>query len=656
MVMTLAEKIISSHLLEGEMRPGNEIAIKADQWLSHDMNAPMGFLGFETLGINKIQVELGVLYTDHNLIQVDFKTPDDFAYLRSIAKKYGILFSRAGNGICHITHTHRFAVPGKVLIGADSHTTMSSAVGMLAIGVGGLDGALILAGEPFYFKMPQIMGVKLTGKRRAGVGSKDIMLELLRRLTVKGGVGCILEYFGDGIQDLDVSERATLTNMGAELGATTSIFPSDEITKAFLHAQKRGHQWTEQKADEGAEYAKVIEINLDELEPMVARPHMPDNVVKVSELPKTYIDQIVIGSCTNASYADIAKVAAILDNKMVHPGCTLSVVVGTRAVYEMLVRDGYFRKLIAAGARVLEVACGPCNGVGQAPGTGKVSLRTQNRNFRGRSGTADASVYLCGPEVAAASAILGYIASPSDVMDPAPLLSIKDPAEYIVDDRMIELPPEDGSGIEIVKGPNIKPLPINDPLPDKLGAEAVIKLPDNITTDDIVPAGTTLSNMRSNVPALSEFLFSRVDKEFIGRVKTARDKGLSGIIAAGENYGQGSSREHAALCPMYLGVKAVLVKSLARIHRDNLINYGILPLLFENKDDYDKIGQGDLLEAENLREQVKNRRIIIHNRTRNVDVPAKLELSDREATIILAGGKLTYVRDKIRARETNQRG
>lgn len=647
MAMTLAEKIIASHLVEGKMDPGTEIAIKSDQWLSHDMNAPMGFLGFETLDIPKIQIGQGVLYTDHNLIQVDFKTPDDFAYLQSTAQKYGIHFSRAGNGICHITHTHRFAVPGEVLIGADSHTPMCGAVGMLAVGVGGLDGALILAGEPFYFTMPKIMGVKLVGKRKAGIGSKDLMLELLLRLTVKGGVGYILEYFGPGLNDLDVSERATLTNMGAELGATTSIFPSDETTRAFLRAQKREHHWSEQKADEGASYAKVIEIDLGGLEPLVAKPHMPDNVVKVSELPRTHVDQVVIGSCTNASYADIAKVATILDGKMVNPECTLSVAVGTRAVYEMLVRDGYFRKLISAGARVLEVACGPCNGVGQAPGTGKVSLRTQNRNFRGRSGTADASVYLCGPEVAAASAILGYIAQPSDVMDPTPLLSIKDPAEYIVDDRMIELPPENSANVEVIKGPNIKPMPVNDPLPENLEAEAVIKLPDNITTDDIVPAGTTLSNMRSNVPALSEFLFSRVDVDFVGRVQTAREAGRFGIIVAAENYGQGSSREHAALCPMFLGVKAVLVKSLARIHRDNLINYGILPLLFENKDDYENIGQGDALEVKDLRGQVKNGSVVIRNKTRGIDIRTKAVLSDREVLIILAGGKLPYVREKL---------
>lgn len=647
MAMTLAEKIIASHLVEGKAEPGTEIAIKSDQWLSHDMNAPMGFLGFETLDIPRIQIGKGVLYTDHNLIQVDFKTPDDFAYLQSIAQKYGIHFSRAGNGICHITHTHRFAVPGEVLIGADSHTPMCGAVGMLAIGVGGLDGALILAGEPFYFTMPQIMGVKLVGKRNAGVGSKDLMLELLRLLTVKGGVGYILEYFGPGLNDLDVSERATLTNMGAELGATTSIFPSDEITRAFLRAQKREHHWSEKKADVGASYAKVIEIDLGELEPLVAKPHMPDHVVKVSELPRTRVDQVVIGSCTNASYADIAKVATILDGKMVNPECTLSVAVGTRAVYEMLVRDGYFRKLIAAGARVLEVACGPCNGVGQAPGTGKVSLRTQNRNFRGRSGTADASVYLCGPEVAAASAILGYIAQPSDVMDPTPLLSIKDPDEYIVDDRMIELPPEDSSNVEVIKGPNIKPMPVNESLPENLEAEVVIKLPDNITTDDIVPAGTTLSNMRSNVPALSEFLFSRVDADFVKRVRTARDAGRFAIIVAAENYGQGSSREHAALCPMFLGVKAVLVKSLARIHRDNLINYGILPLLFENKDDYENVGQGDALEVKGLRGQVKNGCVVISNKTRGRDIKTKAVLTAREILIILAGGKLPYVREKL---------
>ena len=648
MNMTLAEKIIASHIVEGKMEPGCEIAIKADQWLSHDMNAPMGFLGFETLGIPRIQVDLGVLYTDHNLVQVDYKTPDDFAYLRSVAQKYGIHFSRAGNGICHITHTHRFAVPGRVLIGADSHTPMSSAVGMLAIGVGGLDGALILAGEPFYFKMPEIMGIHLVGKRKAGVGSKDVMLELLRRLTVKGGVGYILEYFGEGVKDLDLSERATLTNMGTEVGATTSIFPSDEITKAFLRAQKREQDWSEQKSDEGAAYSRIVEIDLGELEPLVAKPHMPDNVVRVRDLPRTRVDQVVIGSCTNASYADIAKVATILDGRMVAPTCTLSVVVGTRAVYEMLVRDGYFQKLIAGGARVLEVACGPCNGVGQAPGSGKVSLRTQNRNFKGRSGTADAEVYLCGPEVAAASAVLGYIATPGEVMDPAPLFAIKDPVEYIVDDRMIELPSPGGTGIEIVKGPNIKPLPVNEALPGRIEAEAVIKLQDNITTDDIVPAGTTLSNMRSNVPALSEHLFERVDKAFIERMKEARKNDHFGIIVAGENYGQGSSREHAALCPMYLGVKAVLVKSLARIHKDNLISYGLLPLLFEDKLDYDKIAQGDVLELNDLQEQLNARRIVLRNKTRGVCIPAVLELSDREVVIIMAGGKLTYVRDKKR--------
>lgn len=644
--LTLTEKIIASNLVEGRMESGTEIAIRADQWLSHDMNAPMGFLGFETLGIPRIKVDLGVLYTDHNLIQVDFKTPDDFAYLQSIAQKYGIHFSRAGNGICHITHTHRFAVPGKVLIGADSHTTMASAVGMLAIGVGGLDGALILAGEPFYFKMPRIMGVRLKGRRRAGIGSKDLMLELLRRLTVKGGVGYILEYFGPGVRDLDVSERATLTNMGTELGATSSIFPSDEITRAFLQAQKREGDWSEQKADVGAAYAKIIEVDLGDLEPLVAKPHMPDNVVKVRDLPRTHIDQVIVGSCTNASYADIAKVATILNGKMVAPTCTLSVVIGTRAVYEMLVRDGYFQKLIAAGARILEIACGPCNGVGQAPGSGKVSLRTQNRNFRGRSGTADAEVYLCGPEVAAASAIKGYIIAVDEVVDPTTLLEIKDPCEYLVDDRMILPPPQDGLKTEIIKGPNIKPMPVNEALSENFSAEASIKLPDNVTTDDIVPAGTTLSNMRSNVPALAEHLFSRVDGDFVRRVKNAREQGHFSVIVAGENYGQGSSREHAALCPMYLGVKGVLVKSLARIHRDNLISYGLLPMVFEDKSDYEKIDQGDLLEFENLQRQLESRRIIISNRTKGVGIPALLELSDREATIILAGGKLTYVRDK----------
>lgn len=649
MAMTLAEKIIASHLVEGVMEPGSDVAIRVDQWLSHDMNAPMGFLGFETLDIPRIRVELGVLYTDHNLVQVDFKTPDDFAYLQSIARKYGIHYSRAGNGICHIMHTHRFAAPGKVLIGADSHSPMGGAVGMLSIGVGGLDGAIILAGEPYYFTMPKIMGVRLTGKRKAGVGSKDLMLELLRRLTVKGGVGYIVEYFGPGLVDLDVSERATLTNMGAELGATTSIFPSDAVTRSFLRAQKREEDWIELKTDEEAVYATVIEIDLGTLEPLVAKPHMPDNVVPVRELPRTKIDQVVIGSCTNASYADIAKVATILDGRMVHPDCMLSVVVGTRAVYEMLVRDGYFQKLIAAGARILEVACGPCNGVGQAPGSGKVSLRTQNRNFRGRSGTADAEVYLCGPEVAAASAVLGYIAAPGEVMDPTPLMDIKDPAEYIVDDRMIEPPLADGFGIEIVKGPNIKPMPVNQSLPDRIEAEVVIKLPDNITTDDIVPAGTTLSNMRSNVPALAEHLFQRVDKEAVGRIKAAKEAGRAGIFVAGENYGQGSSREHAALCPMHLGVKAVITKSLARIHKANLVNYGVLPLIFADKTAYEGIGQGDMLVIEHTPEQVRAGKVTVLNKTRGTSFETVLELSRRELEMLIAGGILPYVRDKSKA-------
>jgi aconitate hydratase len=647
--LSLAEKIIAAHLVDGEMEPGREIAIRADQWLSHDMNAPMGFLAFETLDIPRIKIGLGVVYADHNLVQVDFKTPDDFAYVRSAARKYGIHFSRPGNGICHITHTHRFAVPGQVLIGSDSHTPMSSSVGMLAIGVGGLDGALALAGEPYYFRMPRVMGVRLTGRRRAGVGSKDVMLELLRRLSVKGGVGYILEYFGPGVADLDVSERATLTNMGTETGATASIFPSDEITRKFLRAQRREEDWSERRADDGVAYDSFLEIELSELEPLVARPHMPDNVVKVRDLPRTPVSQVVVGSCTNASYADIAKVAAILEGRVVAPGCSLSVVVGTRAVYEMLVRDGHFQKLIASGARVLEVACGPCNGVGQAPGTGSVSLRTQNRNFRGRSGTVDAEIYLCGPEVAAASAVLGYIAAPGEVMDPAPLLGIKDPEEYVTDDRMIEPPLPGGAGAEIERGPNIKPMPVNEPLPSLVSAVVAIKLPDNVTTDDIVPAGTTLSNLRSNVPALSEHLFERVDKGFVSRMREAADSGLGGVIVAGENYGQGSSREHAALCPMYAGVKAVLVKSLARIHRDNLINYGVLPLTFEDKADYGRIAQGDAVELPDLPEGVRSGRVVVRLGENGEGIAAVLDLSEREKAIILAGGKLTYVRDKNRS-------
>ncbi len=640
MAQNLARKIIASHLLSGRMEPGEEISVSVNQWLSHDMNAPMGFLGFETLGVPRIKIELGVVYMDHNLVQVDFKTRDDFLYLQSVAAKYGIYYSRPGNGICHILHFHRFGVPGKVLIGADSHSTMAGCLGMLAIGVGGLEGALALAGQPYFFKMPKIRGVELTGKRKPGVSSKDLMLELLRRLSVKGAVGWIMEYFGDGVADLAVSERATLTNMGAELGATTSIFPSDGLTREFLKAQRREGDWSEQKADDGADYDEVIHVDLSELEPMVACPSSPDNVVKVKDLPRTKIGQVVIGSCTNASYTDIAKVAEILDGHVVNPGLSLSVVIGTRAVYEMLVRDGYFQKLIAAGARVLEVACGPCNGVGQAPETGGVSLRTQNRNFRGRSGTLDAQVYICSPEVAAASSVLGCIAEPGDVMDVRKLAKIAEPLEYIVDDRLI-IPPQGGADVEIHRGPNIKPMPVNTPLPDRIRCAVSIKCPDNTTTDDITPAGTTLSNLRSNVPALAEFAFSRMDP---GAVKRFKEAGTS-VIVGGENYGQGSSREQAALCPMFLGVKAVLAKSLARIHRDNLVNYGVLPLVFENKEDYEKVAQGDVLEVSDLREQARSRRILFHDVTGNCLIPARLEATDRELEILLAGGKLPYTKN-----------
>lgn len=640
---SLSEKIIGSHLVSGTMKPGQEIGVRMDHTLTHDVTGTMAYLGFETLEIPKVKTELSVSYVDHNLVQGDFKNMDDHKYLQSIAQKYGIVLSRAGNGICHTLHFHRFGIPGKTLLGSDSHTPTSGAIGMLSIGAGGLDVALAMAGEPFYLKMPEIVEVRLTGKRKPGVAAKDIILELLRRLTVKGGLGKILEYTGPGLADLDISERSTIGNMGAELGATTSIFPSDDAVKAFLKAQGREKDWTGMAADPGAQYSETIHINLGELEPLIACPHMPDNVVKVKDLPKTKVDQVFIGSCTNAAYADLVKAATILEGKVVHPDVSFSVSAGTRQILEMLMRDGHMQKLIASGARLMECSCGACVGLGQAPSSGAVSVRTSNRNFKGRSGTFDANVYIASPEVAAASALLGYIAEPGEAMDPGRFSSFRDPDSFIIDDRMFLTPPADGSAVEIIRGPNIKPMPINDPLPQRVEAQVAIKRPDNVTTDDITPAGAAFSALRSNIPAISEITFGRVDPEFVGRIK----KLGQGFVVGGENYGQGSSREHAAIAPMFLGIKAVLVKSLARIHKANLVNYGVLPLVFTDKSAYDDIDQGDVLVIDNLPAQVRSRKVHVQNKTKGTSFETILELSDRELEVIIAGGNLTYVKNKV---------
>lgn len=638
--MNLSEKILSSHLVKGRMIPGEEIGLKIDQTLTHDVTGTMAYLGFEQLGIPRVRTEVSVSYVDHNLLQGDYKNMDDHKYLQSVAKKYGIHFSRAGNGICHTLHFHRFGIPGKTLLGSDSHTTTGGAIGMLSIGAGGLDVAMAMAGEPFFIKMPRIVNVRLKGKRRPGVSAKDIILEVLRRISVKGGVGKILEYSGPGLDDLDISERSTIACMGAETGATTSIFPSDEKTKEFFSAQKRGEVWKELRADPDAEYGETISIDLSELEPLIACPDMPDNVVKVRDLPKTKVDQVFIGSCTNASYGDLVKAALILDGKTVHPDVSLSVSVGTKQVLEMLMRDGYMQKLVASGARIMECGCGACVGIGQAPNSGGVSVRTSNRNFKGRSGTFDAKVYISSPEVAAATAVKGYIAGPEEVVDAALLAGITDPAEFIVDDRMVINPEESDSSVEIYRGPNIKPMPLNHALPENVRVEVVITLGDNVTTDDIVPAGATFSSLRSNVPAISEIVFGRIDPEFRGRMAKAG----KGIVVAGENYGQGSSREHAALAPMYLGVKAVIAKSFARIHKANLINYGILPLEFVDGRDLEKIRQGDTLLSPDIRNQVQRGDISLKNETGGYEIRARVVLSEREAEILLAGGQLAFAK------------
>lgn len=635
---TLAEKIIEKHLVSGKMVPGEEIAIKIDQTLTQDATGTMAYLQFEALGIPKVKTKLSISYVDHNTLQNGFENADDHRFLQTFSQKYGLYFSRAGNGICHQVHLERFAKPGETLLGADSHTPTAGGMGMLAIGAGGLDVATAMAGEPFYLRMPSITKIELQGRLAPWVTAKDIILEVLRRLTVKGGVGKIIEYTGDGLQYLTVPERATITNMGAELGATSSIFPSDEMTRQYLKAQGREEDWQSLAADPDATYAEEIVIKLDELVPMVACPHSPDAVRPVAELGEIKVDQVVIGSCTNSSYKDLMQAAWILKGKKIHPDVSLVVAPGSRQVLKMLADNGALGDLIMAGARILECACGPCVGVGQAPATNAVSVRTINRNFEGRSGTKSAQVYLASPEVAAAAALTGRLVDPRTLGE---YHSIPMPDKFVIDDSMILPPADNGAEVEILRGPNIKPLPINEALPDEIEAPVILKVGDNITTDHIVPAGSKVLPLRSNIPAISEYTFSGIDPTFATRAKQA---GKSFIIG-GENYGQGSSREHAALAPMYLGIKGVLSKSFARIHRANLINMGILPLVFTNSQDYDGIDQGDQLQVVNLPGQLKaGNKIVIQNVTKQTEITMEHNLSERELAIVLAGGLLNYVK------------
>jgi len=632
----LVQKIFEAHRVAGELIPGKEVAIRIDQTLTQDATGTMAYLQFEAMGIPRVRTKLSVSYVDHNMLQTGFENADDHRFLQSIAAKYGIYFSRPGNGICHQVHLERFSVPGQTLLGSDSHTPTCGGVGMIAIGAGGLDVAVAMGGGPFYLPMPRVLLVRLNGRRGPWVSAKDIILEVLRRLTVKGGVGKILEYGGEGVADLTVPERATITNMGAELGATTSIFPSDEQTRRYLTAQGRGGGWIPLTPDADATYDELLEVDLDRLEPMVARPSSPDNVCPVSEVEGTKISQVCVGSCTNSSFRDLMTVAMMLKGKTVHPDISFTVTPGSKQVYTMIAANGALADLIASGGRILESACGPCIGMGQAPASGTASLRSFNRNFEGRSGAPNDKVYLASPEVCAASALIGQIVHPKRIGQP---VSINLPEQFVLDDNLIVAPSPHPEQVEILRGPNIKPVPIRGELPPTIEGEVLLKMGDNITTDHILPAGSKILPLRSNIPAISEYAFSRIDPEF---AKRAKEKG-GGFVVGGSNYGQGSSREHAALAPMYLGLKAAIVKSFARIHRANLINFGILPLIFTDETAHDAIAQGDRLRIERVPQQIRgDRQIVVTNVTKGMDFVVRHDLTPREVDIVLAGGMLNY--------------
>ncbi len=637
---TIAQKIIKNHLVSGEMIPGSEIGLRIDQTLTQDATGTMAYLQFEAMGTERVKTELSVAYIDHNTLQAGFENADDHRYIQTVTKKHGIRFSRPGNGICHQVHLERFAIPGKTLIGSDSHTPTAGGIGMLAMGAGGLDVAVAMGGGTYYITMPRIIHVNLTGKLPDYVGAKDVILEVLRMLSVKGGVGAVVEYGGEGVKTLSVPQRATITNMGAELGATTSVFPADEITEGFLAAQGRAADFTALAPDEDAVYDAEYTVDLSALVPLAACPHSPDNVKPVSELQGMAINQVCIGSCTNSSMLDMLTVAAMLKGKTVHPDVSLSISPGSKQVYTMLAQCGALADLISAGARILECACGPCIGMGFSPKSAGVSLRTFNRNFLARSGTADAEVYLVSPETAAASAIAGVFTDPT-TLGKAPEITL--PKSFLINDNLIELPAdaESAAQITVERGPNIKPIPVGKAPAADLACDLILKVGDNITTDHIMPAGTKILPYRSNVPKLSEFCFTVCDKAFPERAK-AKD---GGIIVGGSNYGQGSSREHAALVPLYLGIKAVVAKSFARIHVANLINFGIVPMTFANPEDYDKIAEGDALEIIGFADSVASAdTLILRDKTNGVEVPLTLSLTSRQRAILSAGGLLNYTR------------
>ncbi|MBE6809011.1 MAG: aconitate hydratase [Ruminococcaceae bacterium] len=639
MGLTIAQKIIKAHMLSGDMTVGSEVALKIDQTLTQDATGTMAYLEFETMGLDRVKTERSVAYIDHNTLQSGFENADDHRYIQSVCKKHGIYFSRPGNGICHQVHLERFGKPGKTLIGSDSHTPTGGGIGMLAMGAGGLDVAVAMGGGAYYITMPKMYKVNLTGKLNPFVTAKDISLEILRILSVKGGVGAIIEWGGEGIKTLSVPERATITNMGTELGATTSIFPSDEITKAFLEAEGRGEDYVELSSDADAVYDRVIDINLSELKPLIACPHSPDNIVTVESLKGTKVDQVCIGSCTNSSLLDMLKVAALLKGKVIDPMVSLSISPGSKQVLKMLADCGALTDILASGARLLECACGPCIGMGFSPNSGGVSLRTFNRNFEGRSGTADGQVYLVSPETAVAAALTGEITDPRLLGE---MPEIKMPEKFVIDDTAVIAPasPEEAESLEVLRGPNIKPFPTEIPQEDTLTAEIGLKVGDNITTDHIMPAGAKILPYRSNIPHLSQFCFGVCDTSFPERAKAL---GRS-IIVGGSNYGQGSSREHAALVPMYLGVRAVITKSFARIHVANLINAGIMPLTFKNPDDYDKLNQGDKLTLVNVFEGMDKGEITLKNETTGESFELSVSFTERQKAILKAGGLLSYTK------------
>ena len=648
MRMNITKKILSTHLAApSEMVPGEEILLKVDQTLTHDINAVMTYLAFEQVGLDRIRTECSVSYLDHNLLYLDNKTPDDHIYLQSVAKRYGVHVSRPGNGICHAVQVARFGAPGKLLMGGDSHTPHGGSIGMLCIGVGGMDVATAMTGVPMRLKMPQIIKVNLTGHLQPGCNAKEVILEMLRRVGIKGGLGKVFEYVGPGAATLSVSERASITNMGAEMGATTSIFPADEQVRKFLKAEKRKEDFTEILPDEDAEYDGEMELNLSELVPLCACPHQPDNVIPLKDVEKKKVQQVFIGSCTNSSYSDIAKAALVFKGRHVNEDVSCTCAISSKQIYKLLMRDGYIEMLLDAGVRILELACGPCCAIGQSPATKGVAVRTSNRNFKGRAGNPTAEIYLVSPESAAATAIVGTFASAEEILgsDLSILTEVKEPDEFPVDDSMIIEPlPEEAKKVEIVRGPNIQPLPIPDAPEQHLQAQISLKTVDNITTDDITPASAEFSSMRSNIPLMSQYCYHRYDPEFAARAKAM---GKS-IIIGGENYGQGSSREHAAINPMYLGVKMVIAKSIARIHKGNLINHGIIPMVFADPADYDKLDLLDELEVEGLLDQMKTREVEVKDLTKGISFKAKLELSDNELEVILSGGQLRHLQKQLK--------